>query len=56
MVTARPLLDRLKRPLSEASTRPVPLVSYHTDRLLSGWIRAPLVIRAFGAHTFRCKI
>ena len=31
-------------------TRPKPLVSYQTYRLLSGWILPPLVIRAFGAH------
>jgi hypothetical protein len=28
----------------------MPLVSYQTDRLLSGWILPPLVIRALGAH------
>ena len=27
-----------------------PLVSYRTNRQLSGWIPPPLMIRAFGAH------
>ena len=48
------LLNRPRRPLSrgfdKASYPAMPLVSYQTDRLLSGWNLPPLVIRAFGAH------
>jgi len=29
----------------------MPLVSYQTNRLLSGWILPPPVIRALGAHS-----
>ena len=43
-----------RRPLSRGSSPasyPVePLVSYQTNRQLSGWIPPPQVIRAFGAH------
>jgi hypothetical protein len=45
------LLNRPRRPLSRgfdtASYAVAPLVSYQTDRLLSGWNLPPLVIRAF---------
>jgi len=48
------LLNRPRRPLSRgfdpASYPAKPLVSYQTDRLLSGWNLPPLVTRAFGAH------
>src|SRR5262249_34150314 len=48
------LLNRPRRPLSRgfdaASYPAAPLVSYQTDRLLSGWVLPPLVIRALGAH------
>src|SRR4051812_13435126 len=48
------LLDRPGRPLSRGSS-PVscptkPLVSYRSNRQLSGWNPPPLVIRAVGAH------
>src|SRR5271169_5018837 len=55
-LTLRPagLLNRLKRPLSRGSSPAgyptEPLVSYQTNRQLSGWNLPPLVIRAFGAH------
>ena len=55
-LTLRPtgLLNRPRRPLSRgfdpASYPTEPLVSYQTNRQLSGWILPPLVIRAFGAH------
>src|SRR5882672_145745 len=49
------LLNRPRRPLSRgfgsASYLIKPLVSYQTNRLLSGWILPPLVIRAFSGHT-----
>jgi hypothetical protein len=59
LLTLRPvgLLNRLKRPLSRgfgpASYPTKPLVSYQSNRQLSGWNLPPLVKRAFGAH---CKI
>ena len=48
------LLNRPRRPLSRGSS-PVscptkPLVSYRSNRQLSGWNPPPLVIRAVGAH------
>src|SRR5215468_2065219 len=47
-------LSRPRRPLSRgsspASYPAEPLVSYQTNRQLSGWIPPPQVIRAFGAH------
>src|SRR4051794_22547900 len=48
------LLNRPRRPLSRGSG-PVscptkPLVSYRSNRQLSGWNPPPLVIRAVGAH------
>src|ERR1700688_611864 len=47
-------LSRLRRPLSRGSSpsgHPAePLVSYQINRQLSGWVRPPQVIRAFGAH------
>src|SRR4051812_10106680 len=48
------LLNRPRRPLSPGSS-PVscptkPLVSYRSNRQLSGWNPPPLVIRAVGAH------
>src|SRR6202043_3980603 len=47
-------LSRPRRPLSRGSSpsgHPAePLVSYQINRQLSGWIRPPQVIRAFGAH------
>jgi hypothetical protein len=55
-LTLRPVgsLNRPRRPLSRgsspASYPAEPLVSYRTDRQLSGWNLPPLVIRAFGAH------
>src|SRR5262249_27081859 len=48
------LLSRLKRRWSrrsDPSGYPTePLVSFQINQQLSGWIPAPLVIRAFGAH------
>jgi len=55
-LTLRPagLLNRPRRPLSRgfdpASYPTKPLVSYQSNRQLSGWNPPPLVIRAFGAH------
>jgi len=47
-------LSRPRRPLSRGSSPSgypaEPLVSYQTNRQLSGWILPPQVIRAFGAH------
>src|SRR4051812_5074188 len=48
------LLNRPRRPLSRGSS-PVscparPLVSYQSNRQLSGWNPPPLAIRAVGAH------
>src|SRR4051812_5476244 len=57
-LTLRPvgLLGRPRRPLSrgfDPAGRPTkPLVSYQSNRQLSGWNLPPLVIRAIGAH---CK-
>jgi hypothetical protein len=58
-LTLRPvgLLNRPRRPLSRGFD-PVghptkPLVSYQSNRQLSGWILPPLVKRALGAH---CRI
>src|SRR6201999_3227052 len=55
-LTLRPvgLLNRPRRPLSRGFN-PVgyptkPLVSYQSNRQLSGWILPPLVKRALGAH------
>src|SRR3954470_10516348 len=53
-VTARWIANRPRRPLSRGSS-PVrcptkPLVSYRSNRQLSGWNPPPLVIRAVGAH------
>ena len=50
------LLNRPRRPLSRGSS-PVscptkPLVSYRSNRQLSGWNPPPLVIRAVGAHFY----
>jgi hypothetical protein len=49
------LLNRPRRPLSRGfdtiSYPNMPLVSYQTNRLLSGWILPPPVIRALGAHS-----
>ena len=56
LLTLRPTgsLNRPRRPLSRgsspASYPAEPLVSYQTNRQLSGWILPPQVIRAFGAH------
>src|SRR5215475_4303979 len=56
LLTLRPIgsLGRLKRPLSRGSSPSgypaEPLVSYQTNRQVSGWIPPPQVIRAFGAH------
>jgi hypothetical protein len=48
------LLGRPRRPLSrgfDPAGRPTkPLVSYQSNRQLSGWNLPPLVIRAIGAH------
>jgi hypothetical protein len=48
------LLDRPRRPLSRgfdpASYPTQPLVSYQTNRQLSGWNLPPLMMRAIGAH------
>jgi hypothetical protein len=55
-LTLRPSrsLSRLKRPLSRGSSPSgypaEPLVSYQTNRQVSGWLLPPQVIRAFGAH------
>ena len=55
-LTLRParLLSRLKRPSSRgsspASCPTEPLVSFQTNRQLSGWNLPPLIVRAFGAH------
>src|SRR6478672_7389936 len=57
-LTLRPvgLLNRPRRPLSRGfdpvGYPPKPLVSYQSNRQLSGWILPPLVKRALGAH---CK-
>src|SRR3954462_785723 len=52
------LLSRPRRPLSRGSG-PVsyptkPLVSYRSNRQLSGWNPPPLVLRAVGAHRENC--
>src|SRR4051794_34189873 len=58
-LTLRPagLLNRPRRPLSRGFDPAVsptkPLVSYQSNRQLSGWTLPPLVKRALGAH---CKI
>ena len=48
------LLNRPRRPLSRGSDpddcSSKPLVSYQTNRQLSGWNLPPLVMHAFGAH------
>src|SRR5215471_3249047 len=55
-LTLRPAgsLSRLKRPLSRGSSPSgypaKPLVSFQTNRQLSGWILPPQVIHALGAH------
>jgi hypothetical protein len=55
-LTLRPIgsLSRPRRPSSRgsspASYPAEPLVSYRTNRQLSGWHPPPLVIRAFGPH------
>ena len=55
-LTLRPArsLSRPRRPLSRGSGPAgyptEPLVSFQTNRQLSGWIPPPLAIRAFGAH------
>ncbi|CCV11497.1 hypothetical protein MESS4_330046 [Mesorhizobium sp. STM 4661] len=53
-ITAHGSLNFPRRPLSRgsdpASYPTEPLVSYQTNRLLSGWNLPPLVIRAVGAH------
>src|SRR5262245_27951953 len=47
-------LSRPRRPLSRGSDPSgcpaEPLVSYRTNRQLSGWNLPPLMVRAFGAH------
>ncbi len=59
LLTLRPagLLNRPRRPLSRgfgpAGYPAKPLVSYQSNRQLSGWNPPPLVVRAIGAH---CKI
>jgi hypothetical protein len=40
----------LSRGSSPAGYPTEPLVSFQTNRQLSGWIPPPLAIRAFGAH------
>src|SRR5262245_44018288 len=46
----------LRRPLSRGSDPSgcpaEPLVSYRTNRQLSGWNLPPLMVRAFGAHRY----
>ena len=55
-LTLRPvrLLNRPRRPLSRGSSPSgypsKPLVSYQTNRQLSGWNLPPLMISAIGAH------
>jgi hypothetical protein len=55
-LTLRPVgsLSRPRRPLSRGSSSvgypTEPLVSFQTNRQLSGWHLPPLMIRAFGAH------
>ena len=56
LLTLRPAgsLNRPRRPLSrgfDPTSYPAkPLVSYQSNRQLSGWNPPPLVVRAFGAH------